>query len=195
MTFIQKVSKTIERLGGVFVSKSADSDSVYYNLYGTKVRVSNHFRCIVNKCNVNIVGSSNGTYAIVCVNNIPIVYKNARELNLFLRMYSDCQRCNMGGAEYDLAKELREKEEKLKNMCDEIKESNSTVTKLRAEIKKKQDEIRNLCEGDTLIVDFANLNVKQQTRIRNEIKSYMNQNSFSKKSRQSTSSSMSNDAE
>lgn len=195
MTFIEKVSKTIERLGGSRISESKNSDSTYYDVYGARVRVSDHFRCIVNKCTVNIVCCSNTDNIIVCVNNIPIVYKNMRELNQFLRVYFDCQRCNISAVEYGVEKEVREKELRLKDLRERIRKCNETFTKLRADIAKQQKSLDITKSDSSLLDDFSELNAKQQNAIRNVMNGYMAQNKCKKNKNQSQSSSMENTPE
>lgn len=174
--FIKKIGKTLLKNGAEFASKSDHSNSVYYNIGGVKIRVSDHFPSSnYGKC-INIVCPSNCDSAIVCVQNIPIVYKNARELNSFIRTFCDYARCESKGLLNSIDANIAERNESLNRIKTEISGKQETYQKLCSLVSKQQKILDTIGGTFPEELDFQNLNDKQKKNIVSMMRSYAKQN-------------------
>lgn len=174
--FIKNAGKTLLKNGAEFASKSDHSNSVYYNIGGVKIRVSDHFPSSnYGKC-INIVCTSNNDSAIVCVQNRPIVYKNTRELNSFIHMFCDYARCESKGLLNSIDESILERTESLNKIRNEISGKQETYQKLCSLVSKQQKILDTIGGTFPEELDFQNLNDKQKKNIVSMMRSYAKQN-------------------
>lgn len=180
--FITDTKNWIIGYGAEFLNKSDDSDSLYLNVGGTKVRISDHFSGFVSDDQINVIFPvNNPANPIVIYNSAVMSYPSFKELKCFLKSFCEMRVCEYFTKDAKLDSKILQKQAKYNILNESVKKKSMEADKLSKKLASETNMLERTCSkikkltgniGENGEIDVSGLSKNQKKQIMDLILSY-----------------------